>query len=299
MTANRSKAATASERVGYRNPPKSGRFVKGRSGNPHGRPKRPKKTASGIGGDSEFDAMVLEELDRQVVREGETVERTSVMRAGVRAIALKAAKGDVKAYSALTAKRDAIEDRRRAHQKETLQAVLEYMDETTRELMRRKQEGVSGPEIIPHPGDIDIDLKTGAIVFRGPLTADQKMAQDLAVSIWPAVEREICNSPLFKAKDPGVLRMYAKHKRRWEEVCRLVARRASKVNSWDMATEQERLDYLRRVHWSTVSENYPFAMARSDVWFKSTFRLWLGIELSEEERRAYREEFREIVLTPP
>ena len=79
----------------------------------------------------------------------------------------------------------------------------------------------------------------------------------------------------------------------------LVARRASKVNSWEKATEQERIDYLRRVHWPIVSKNYLFAMARSDVWYKFTFQAWLGIELSEEERRAYLEEFREIVLTPP
>ena len=167
---------------------------------------RAKKTAPGIGGHSEFDALFLEELDRQVaVREGETVERMSVMRAAARAIALKAAKGDVKAYTALTAKRDAIEDRRRAHQKETLQAVLEYMDEATLELMRRKREGVSGPEIIPHPDDIDIDPKTGSIVLHGPLTADQKMAQDLMVSTWPAVEREISQLAALQGKGSLVL----------------------------------------------------------------------------------------------
>jgi hypothetical protein len=301
MTGKRREAAAAGELVGYRNPPKSGQFVKGRSGNPGGRPRRPTKTAPRIGGDSEFDAMILEELDRQVaVREGEAVERTSVMRAAVRAIALKAAKGDVKAYSALAAKRDAIEDRRRAHQDETLQAVLEYMDEATLELMRRKQEGVSGPEIIPHPADIDIDPKTGSIVFHGPLTADQKMAQDLMVSTWPAIEQEFRNSPLFKAKDPSFLRMYAKRKMHFDTVSRLVAKRASKVNSWDMATQQERMDYLRRVHWPIVTKESPFFVnMRSDFFFKSTFRLWLGIEPSEEKRRAFLEEAREILLTPP
>jgi hypothetical protein len=288
------------EHVGYRNPPKSSQFVKGRSGNPSGRPRRTRKTAPGVGGDSEFDAMILEELDRQVaVREGETVERTSVMRAAVRAIALKAARGDVKAYTALAAKRDAIEDRRRVEQRETAQAVLEYVEEATLELMRRKRERVSGPESIPHPDDIDVDPKTGSIVFHGPVTADQKMAQDLMVSTWPAAEREMRNSPLFKAKDPSFLRRYVKRKRRFDTVSRLLARRASKVNSWEIATPEERMDYLRRVHWPMISKKSPFANMRSDFFFKSVFRRWLGIEPSEEERQAFLEETREIFLTSP
>jgi hypothetical protein len=255
--------------------------------------------APGIGGDSEFDAMVLQELDRKVaVREGETVERTSVMRAAVRAIAFKAAKGDVKAYTALTAKRDAIEDRRRAQQEETLRVVLEYIEEATLELMRRKREGVSGPEIIPHPDDIEIDPKTGSIVLHGPVTADQKMAQDLMVSTWPAAEREMRNSPLFKAKDPSFLRRYVKRKRRFDTVSRLLARRASKVNSWDIATLEDRMDYYRRSCWPMVSKMSPFAIVR-DYWVKSTFQLLHGTEPSEEERRAFLEEAREILLTPP
>src|SRR5271168_4047118 len=104
-------------------------------------------------------------------------------------------------------------------------------------------------EIIPHPADFDIDPKTGSVILRGPLTADQKMAQDLMVSTWPAVERAFRNSALFKAEDPSFLRTYAKRKREWETVARLVSMRASRVNSWDVATPEERMDYLRRVHW--------------------------------------------------
>ena len=98
--------------------------------------------AASVFGDSEFDAMILEEMDRQVsVREGETIEKTSLMRAATRAIGLKAAKGDVKAYAAVTAKRAAIENRRRAEREEMLRVVMEYKEQATLELMRRKREG--------------------------------------------------------------------------------------------------------------------------------------------------------------
>ena len=48
--------------------------------------------------------MILEEMDRLVsIRERETIEKTSLMRAATRAIGLKAAKGHVKAYTAVSA----------------------------------------------------------------------------------------------------------------------------------------------------------------------------------------------------
>jgi hypothetical protein len=232
--------------------------------------------------------MFLEEMDRLVsIREGETIEKTSLMRAATRAIGLKAAKGDVKAYAAVNAKRAAIEKRRRAELEEIFRLVTEYKKEATLELMRRKREGTSGPEIIPHPDDIDIDPKTGAIVLNGPRTLDQKMAQDLFLSAWPALERELRNDPLFAAKDPEFLREYAKSRRQFGTIARLVAKRASKTNSWDLATLDERMDYLRRYHWPTVSRNFAPEFVQSEYVFKSTFKDWSGIEPTEEEKQAF------------
>ena len=95
--------------------------------------------------------MILEEMNRAVpVREGESVERMPLMRAATRAIALRAAKGDVKAYFAVTAKFAAIETRRQALWEETVQRVIEYKERATQELESRNKRRVIGPEIILH-----------------------------------------------------------------------------------------------------------------------------------------------------
>jgi Family of unknown function (DUF5681) len=276
----------------HRNHPSSS---KDGQGNPRGRPRRPKTPAVSVFGDSEFDAMILEEMDRQLsIREGEIIEKTSLMRAATRAIGLKAAKGDVKAYIAVSAKLAAIENRRRAEREEMLREVAEYKRQATLELMRRKREGVAGPEIVPHPDDIDVNPRTGALSFNGPLTLDQKMAQDLLVSTWPAVERDWRNSPHFRAKNPWSLRQYAKFRRQFGAIVRLVAKRASKTNTWDLAT----VDYLRRCHWPNVSRDcdFPPEFVQSECCFKSIFYIWLRIEPTEEENQAFLTTAREVFL---
>jgi hypothetical protein len=287
MIDRKGEGAPDPEYVGYCHPPKSGQFVKGRSGNLRGRPRRPKTAAAGIPGGSEFDAMFVEEMKRQVtVREGDNIEKTSLERAATRAIGLKAAKGDVKAYKAVIDKRTAIDKRKQAEWEELLRMVLDYKREATEELMRRKMARVTGPDIIPHPDDIEIDPQR-RIISNGPMTLEQKMAQDLMVTTWPQLDRKLATSRLFVMKDPKYLRQYHRMKKQMDIVYDLVAKRACKTNSWEEATLEERKEYLRKHSWPEVSKGLPRELARSEYCFLATFRLWLNVEPTKEQERAF------------
>jgi hypothetical protein len=245
-------------------------------------------------GGAEFEAMFLEEMKRPVtVREGESLEKISVERAATRAIGLKAAKGDVKAFKAVIDKRSAIDKRAEAQWEELVRVVFEYKNDARQELMRQKGVGRSKPEIIPHPDDIDLDFERRIIIFNGPVTLEEKMAQDLAVSTWPALDRDWRESPLFATRDRRYLREYHRTKKKMETVFRLVVKRASKCNSWENATLEERKDYLRRHFWPTMSEHLPPELARSELCFLSRYSQWLGIVLTKEESRALVREYRE------
>jgi hypothetical protein len=157
-----------------------------------------------------------------------------------------------------------------------------------------RREGISSP--FSDAGGCTSPQNSGAIIFNGPLTLDQKIAQDLLVSTWPAFEQRWRNSPSFRAKDSWSLRQYAKFRRQFGTVVRLVAKRASKTNSWDLATLEERMDHLRRCHWPTISRDFPPEFVQSEYCFKSIFRHWLGIEPTEEEQQAFLVEARKVYL---
>jgi hypothetical protein len=110
--------------------------------------------------------------------------------------------------------------------------------------------------------------------------------------------RELRDS-LFRAKDPRSLRGYAQFRRYFGTIVRLVEKRASKTNSWDLATLEERMDHLRRCHWPMICAIYDFPpeFVQSECYFKSIFHPWLGIEPTEDENQAFRTTAREVYLS--
>ena len=79
-------------------------------------------------------------------------------------------------------------------------------------------------------------------------------------------------------------------------IFRLVEKRASKTNSWDLATPEQRMDHFRRYYWPTLSRGLPLEFVQSECMVKSSFKAFLGIEKTKEEWQEFRKEARRLCL---
>lgn len=130
--------------VGYGKPPGGTRFKPGQSGNPRGRPKGSKNRPKPEPHERRLRAIVLEEAYRTVkVNDAERQVRLPW----------------------------------RDH-KGLLEAAIKYKADWEEELEYRKVHGLSGPEPLPHPDDIVVNLRAGTVEFKGPLTKEEKVEWD-------------------------------------------------------------------------------------------------------------------------
>jgi hypothetical protein len=95
-----------------------------------------------------------------------------------RSLALSAVKGEHRAQHLFTALLATVEgDNKRLHD-EWLATAIEYKVRWERELTRRAREGITGPEPLPHPDDIIIDMNTDSVRVKGPMTKEDKVVWD-------------------------------------------------------------------------------------------------------------------------
>lgn len=175
----RDPPARAGYEVGYARPPKSTRFKPGVSGNPKGRPKGAKNRRPALN-EERLKDIILDEAYRTIrVRDGEKSVTVPVAQAVVRSLAVNAAKGQHRAQRLFSQLLAATETANKRLHDEWLDTAITYKVEWERELERRRRLGIDGPEPLPHPDHIEIDMATGAVLIRGPMTKKEKAEFDM------------------------------------------------------------------------------------------------------------------------
>lgn len=177
--------------VGYGKPPASNRFAKGQSGNPKGRPKGARNRLPAMNEERLNDIILAEAYRGIKVNDGNRQVTVSIAEAIMRSMALNAARGQHRSQKLFSDLLHRTEASRKASHDAWLESAFEYKLEWERELERRERLGITAPEPLPHPDDIEINMNTGNVTFRGPVTKEQHAAWVLLAERRDAAEEEI------------------------------------------------------------------------------------------------------------
>ena len=164
--------------VGFRKPPVASRFRPGQSGNRRGRPKGARNKRPALD-EERLKSIIIEEAYRTIkVTEGSKQITITMAQAVIRALAVNAARGQLRSQQTFANLLSRVESANRAFSDEYLREAIEYKYSWEEELERRANLGISGPEPIPHPDDIILDRKTDRVIIKGPMTKEEKVKWD-------------------------------------------------------------------------------------------------------------------------
>jgi hypothetical protein len=194
-------------------PPKNGRFKKGQSGNPAGRPKHPDL---GLGSRS-VNALALREGERLIgVREGDQTRQIPAIKVVLRKQFATAIGGNAYAQKHVVQRHDWAERERRLQTMQQVEFWTAYVEAYREAIADAEANGETPPDRLPHPDDIVIDYETGVKIV-GPLNereVDQLKetlrTRDVLIMQYSLDQREASTPPGSDPLDePGTSMVFA------------------------------------------------------------------------------------------
>lgn len=211
------------EEVGYGKPPRSKQWRKGVSGNPRGRPRKPR---GGLPRTPEptMHLTILEEGNRlvEIKQNGKSTE-IPIITAVIRGLGVAAARGDRRAQLAYAEMYQAAEKQRLKDKLANIDAWITYKRHWEEKFAKYDRAGAPRPDPIPHPDDFYVDYATGDIVWNGP--RDETEAID-----WKRARREV--EAIEKAQEDLYDERRA-HPERTEEINAMISNHQATIDAID------------------------------------------------------------------
>lgn len=173
-------AAGAAGTVGYGRPPLSGRFTKGRSGNPKGRPKGRGKAGDQAARPKSLSEMVLAEAAREIIltdQEGK-VQSVTMGEMAVKKLAVNAAKGSNPSTRTFTQLLAAAERDLASQQALPITSIEAGLQLMLAAAFLERLLGPAFPALLPRADEVEIDFATGNVTLRRPMSHAEQALWD-------------------------------------------------------------------------------------------------------------------------